>query len=295
MPRPMQERGTTLLKWSFVGPTLCFLLAFNLFPLVWNVVLGFRSVDLTGGATPFVGGANYARVFADEKFGEAIRLTARFVGLAVALELLLGFALALALQRDFKGKSALLTMLLVPMMLSPAVVGLFWNLILNGNYGILNQALATLGITPPQWTTDRDWKFTSLLLVDLWMWTPFMLLIALAALNAIPKSLYEAAEIDRASRWTVFRRITLPLCAPLLGLAVLLRATDALKQFDLVMAITGPNDPKTQTLSTLLYQVVFRDGKVGLGASFGCVVLVAVIALATVFTRYMERLKERPA
>jgi multiple sugar transport system permease protein len=297
------------MKCVFVGPTLAFLVAFNVFPLVWNVVLGFRRVDLTGGESTYVGTLNYARVFSDPRFAEAVRLTARFVGLAVGLELLLGFTLALCLQKEFKGKGALLTALLVPMMLSPAVVGLYWNLILNGNYGILNQALGGLdsllhrhhwlptdvSIPTPQWTTDRDWKFTSILLVDLWMWTPFMLLVSLAALHAIPKSVYEAAEIDRASRLTVFRRITLPMAAPLLGLAVLLRATDALKQFDLVMAVTGPNDAKTQTLSTLLYQTLFRDGKVGLGASYACVILVAVVAVATVFTRHIERLRERPA
>jgi multiple sugar transport system permease protein len=283
------------LRWAFVGPTLLFLIAFNVFPLAWNVVLGFRNAELVGGESRFVGAANYARVFSDPQYADALRLTARFVGLAVSIELLAGFALALALRRDFRGKGALLTTLLVPMMLSPAVVGLYWNLILNGNYGILNQTLAALGLPTPQWTTDREWKFTSVLLVDLWMWTPFMLLIALAALHSIPASLYEAAAIDRAGAFTVFRRITLPLAAPLLGLAVLLRATDALKQFDLVMSITGPNDPKTQTLSTLLFQVVFRDGKVGLGASFACVSLVAVIALATIFTRYLDRLRERPA
>jgi len=256
----MRAPRTRLLSWGFTGPTLLFLLAFNIYPLVWNVVLGFRSGTLLGGSGASNGGANYARVFADPQFVEALRLTARFVGLAVGLELLLGFTLALCLRRDFRGKTALLTALLVPMMLSPAVVGLFWNLILNGNYGILNQVL-----------------------------------ISLAALNAIPGALYEAASIDRATPFTQFRRITLPLCAPLLGLAVLLRATDALKQFDLVMAITGPNDEKTQTLSTLLYQVEFRDGKVGLGASFACIVLVGVVGVATVFTRYMDRLRERPA
>lgn len=292
---PARGQGSRPLQWALVGPTLLFLVAFNVFPLVWSIALGFRSGELVGGDSRFIGGANYARVFTDPRFADAVRLTARFVGLAVSLELLLGFGLALVLQRDSRWKTAILTTLLVPMMLSPAVVGLFWNLILNGNYGILNQLLGALGLPAPQWTTDRDWKFVSVLLVDLWMWTPFMLLISLAALNAIPRSLYEAAEIDRAGRFTVFRRITLPLVAPLLGLAVLLRATDALKQFDLVMAITGPNDPTTQTLSTLLYQVVFRDGKVGLGSSFACVVLVAVIAVATLFTRYMERLEERPA
>ena len=120
-----------------------------------------------------------------------------------------------------------------------------------------------------------------------------MMLISLAALNSIPGYIYEAAAIDRASRSKIFRRITLPMCTPLMGLAVLLRATDALKQFDLVMAITGPNDPATQTLSSLLYQVVFRDGKVGLGTAYSYVVLVLVIALATVFLRFMDSLRAR--
>jgi multiple sugar transport system permease protein len=157
----------------------------------------------------------------------------------------------------------------------------------------LNQVLGALGLSEPQWLTDKDLKLFSIVLIDVWMWTPFMLLIALAALNAIPATLYEAAEVDRAGRWTVFRRITLPLCAPLLGLAALLRTTDALKQFDLVMAVTGPNDERTQTVSTLLYQVLFRDGRVGLGSAYGCLALVLVIALATVFTRYLDFLQRR--
>jgi multiple sugar transport system permease protein len=224
-----------------------------------------------------------------------VRLTAVFVLAAVSVELLLGFAVALALQGDFRGKGAVLTALLVPMMLSPAVMGLYWNLILNGNYGLLNQGLHAFGLPEPQWVTDKALKLPSLLAIDVWMWTPFMLLIALAALGSIPRSIYEAAAIDRASRWTVFRRITLPMTAPLLGLAALLRTTDALKQFDLVMAVTGPNDAATQTLSTLLYQVVFRDGKVGLGSAYACVVLVLVVAVATVFTRYLDFLRARAA
>jgi multiple sugar transport system permease protein len=290
--------GERYLKLGFVGPTLCFLVAFNVFPLLYNVVLGFTNAELVGGSPRWVGGANYARIFADPLFAAAMRRTAVFVAGAVAAELVLGFALALALVRPFRGKSAVLTTLLVPMMLSPAVMGLFWNLILNGNYGILNQGLAALGpplvpsdIGQPQWLTDSALKLWSILLIDVWMWTPFMMLIALAGLSAIPHYLYEAAEIDRAGRWRTFTSITLPLCAPLLGLAVLLRTTDALKQFDLVMAITGPNDSSTQTLSALLYQITFRDGKIGLGSAYACLVLVVVVALATVFTRYLERLR----
>jgi multiple sugar transport system permease protein len=287
---PMRVREGVL-KWSLVGPTLLLLVAFNVFPLAYDVVLSFTNAELVGDGARGVGGANYARVFGDPLFAAALRRTALFVGAAVSIELVLGFALALALVRPFRGKTLVLTTLLVPMMLSPAVMGLYWNLVLNGNYGILNQVLGALGAPQPQWLTDRDLKLGSILLVDVWMWTPFTMLIALAGLSSIPPSIYEAAEIDRARPWTVFRRITLPLCAPLLGLAVLFRATDALKQFDLVMAVTGPNDGATQTLSTLLYQVVFRDGKIGLGSAFAIVVLVVVVALATVFTRYVERLR----
>lgn len=293
--RSMAGGESKRLAWAFVAPTLLLLIAFNVFPLVYNLVLGFSNAQLVGGAAHAIGGANYARIFGDPQFAAAIRLTATFVFAAVAIELVLGFCLALALKQNFAGKTAVLTALLVPMMLSPAVVGLFWNLILNGNYGVLNQALGAVGLPQPQWLTEGRLKFISILMIDVWMWTPFMMLIALAGLNAIPQSIYEAAEIDRASRWTVFRRITLPMSAPLVGLAVLLRTTDALKQFDLVMAVTGPNDDNTQTLSTLLYQVTFRDGKVGLGSAYACLVLVIVIAVATVFTRYMDSLQKRPA
>jgi multiple sugar transport system permease protein len=283
------------LKWGFVAPTLVLLIAFNVFPLLYNVVFGFSDAELVGGESRGVGGANYARIFGDPAFAQALRRTAFFVLCAVGIELVFGFSVALALARSFRGKGVVLTALLVPMMLSPAVMGLFWNLILNGNYGILNQGLAALGLPQPQWLTAGGLKFVSVLIVDVWMWTPFMLLISLAGLNSIPASIYEAAEVDRAGTWTVFRRITLPLCAPLLGLAVLFRTTDALKQFDLVMAITGPNDDATQTVSTQLYQVLFRDGKVGLGSAYACSVLVVVIAVATVFTRYMDSLQRRQA
>jgi len=294
---PAARRGSAapsrLLGWGFVAPALALLLALNIFPLAFNVYLSFTDADLSGGTVNAVGGRNYTVLFADARYASALTVTATFVLLSVSIELVLGFVLALALRDRVPGKPVVLTILLIPMMLCPVVLSLFWNLILNANYGALNQLLGFLHLPQPQWLTDDHLKLTSILLVDVWMWTPFMMLIALAGLASIPPAIYEAAEIDRASTWTVFRRITLPMCAPLLGLAVLLRATDALKQFDLVMAMSGPNDPSTQTLSTLLYQVVFRDGKVGLGCAYACTVLVVVVALATVFTRYVDRLRER--
>ena len=294
--RPGTSGAHSFLKLGFVGPTLLFLITLNLFPLLYNVVLSFTNAELSQSDYTFVGGRNYRIIFdaaTNPKFGDALRTTAVFVAVAVSLELCIGFCLALALRTKFRGKSVVLTVLLVPMMLSPAVMGLFWNLILSAHNGILNQALAGLGLPAPRWLTDPSLKLVAVLLVDIWMWTPYMMLIALAGLNAIPGYIYEAAEIDRASTWTVFRRITLPMCAPLLFLAVLFRMTDALKQFDLVMALTGPNDASTQTLSALLYQLTFANQKVGLGSAYACVVLVIVIALASVFTRYLDWLAKK--
>jgi multiple sugar transport system permease protein len=291
----MKHDGAAI-RVAFVAPTLVFLVVLNLFPLVYNVILSFTDAQLSSLDYGFVGTRNYSAVLgelASPRFQQALRTTGVFVACAVSIELVLGFVLALALRDSFRGRSVILSALLIPMMLSPAVMGLFWNLILSAHNGVLDQALQGLGLPGPHWLTDPPWKLPAVILVDVWMWTPFMMLIALAGLNAIPPYIYEAAEIDRASPWAVFQRITLPMTAPLLGLAVLLRCTDALKQFDLVMALTGPNDAATQTVSALLYQVTFGSQKVGLGSAYACVVLVVVIALASVFTRYLDWLAQK--
>lgn len=294
MAAPLADRASGWMRWSFVAPVLALLIAFNVFPLVYNLVLGFTDRSLDSQEWAWVGERNYANVFKRARFADALRTTGIFVGCAVAIELALGFVLALCLKGRSLGRTVAITVLLVPMLLSPAVMGLFWRFMLEGNYGIVNQGLAALGVSsPPQWLTDEHCMLPAVIAIDVWMWTPFMMLIALAGLNSIPGHLYEAAEIDRASRWTVFRRITLPLCAPLLGLAVLLRVTDALKQFDIVMAVYGKNRDATKTLSVQLYDTIFSGFKVGLGSAYGVTVLVVVIALATVCTRYLDGVARR--
>ncbi len=284
-----------LLKWGFVTPTLLFLIAMNVFPLFYNIILSFTDAQMMSAEYRFVGCRNFVRVFSDPIYAQALATTGKFVFFAVSIELVVGFCLALALRGRFPGKAVILTIILIPMMLSPAVMGLFWNLILDANSGILNQALAAVRLPTPEWRTNPNLKLVSLLLIDVWMWTPFMMLIALAGLNSIPGYIYEAAEIDRASRWMVFRRITLPMVAPLLLLAAILRTTDALKVFDIVMAVTGPNDPRTQSLSALLYQTVIQNQQIGLGSAYAVIVLLVVIVLATALVRYMDSLSHRQA
>lgn len=280
-------------KYAFVLPAIALLITLNVFPLFYNVALSFTDAVLTRPDAEFVGVKNYTEVFSNPDYRRALNTTATFVVATVAIELLLGFGLALVMKDRFVFKTFFLMILLVPMMLSPAVMGFYWFLILNSDYGILNQVLEALGLPQPAWLSD--FKLLSIILIDVWMWTPFMILIALAGLNAIPSHLYEAAEIDRASRWTVFRRITLPMCAPFLVLATLFRTTDSLKQFDLIMALIGPTHMETQTLSVMLYERMdpATSGKIGIGAAYACIVLVLVIALACVFTRYIDWIQRR--
>lgn len=292
-PQTLDAVKQAHLKYAFVGPALIVLIALNVFPLLFNIWLSFTDAELSSATSTWIGSSNFTRVFDEPRYAEAIRTTGYFVAAAVSIELLLGYTLAFCLQGAFRGKPVVLTLLLIPMMLSPAVMGLYWHAILSGHFGVLNQILAAVGFAQPQWLTDPDLKLVSILLIDVWMWTPFMMLISLAGLNAIPVHLYEAARIDRASPWTIFRRITLPLSTPLIFLAILFRSTDALKQFDLVMAVTGPNDAATQTLSALLYQTVFRSYKVGLGAAYGLVILVVVVAISSVFIRYIQSFQQK--
>ena len=155
------------------------------------------------------------------------------------LQTLLGFAIAFLISRRTKGRGALTTMFLIPMMLSPIVVGLFWKFMLDVQFGVVNSFLDSLGLGTVEWLTKQRLALFSLIIVDTWQWTPFIMLIALAGLTAVPKYLYEAAEIDRASEWFKFRRITFPLVWPLLLIAIMFRAIEAFRLFDLVYILTG--------------------------------------------------------
>lgn len=276
----------------FVFPTLLLLVALNVFPLVWSLGLSFTEYDASDPQTPprFVGGENYGAALADPDVFRAFHVTAGYVAAAVAIQFVLGFSLALLLNRPFRGRGLVVTLLLVPTMLSPIVVGLFSKLLLEPNYGLVNSALEALGVaSPPEWLTDPAWIWPSLVLVDTWQWTPFVMLLSLAGLSAIPPHLYEAAAIDRASGFFRFTRITLPLAGPLLLLAVLFRAVDAFKLFDLVMVLVGKDQALTQTLSISLYLEAFASWNTGTASAMAYLVLVLVVALSNLTIRYLDR------
>jgi len=286
------------LAWLFLSPTMILLLLIAIFPLIWSLYLSFTQYSVIQDAATgprWIGLGNYAQLLSDKDVWNRFTLTASFVVPAVGIELLLGFALALLLNRNFKGRGGLMTLMLIPMMLSPVVVALFWYFMMRADVGILNyfiRDLLHLSERGVFWLTSLKVAMWSVVLVDVWMWTPFMMLISLAGLSAVPKYLYEAADVDRASAWFKFRHITLPIIAPLVLIGVLFRTMDAYKLFDTVYVLTGGGPGRaTQVLSVYLYQLAFREFSTGKGSALGYIMLIVIIALANLLIRVLNRLR----
>jgi len=298
----MHDRGTFeykkaiseyRIKLYLIGPTILVLIVMNVFPLLWSLGLSFTNYSsLMSKKISFVGFTNYSRILSDPFIWKYFQTTAKFVIIAVGVETLLGFGLALLLKERFKGWGLVTTLMLIPMMLAPVVVGLFWTFIMDTNFGLLNFLIGLLGFKKVAWLTNPHIALYSIAIVDIWMWTPFVMLISMTGLLAIPQSLYEAADIDMASWWLKFRKITLPLVSPLLILAVLFRVIDAFKMFDLVFIMTGggPGDV-TETISMSLYRMAFNKFKTGESCAMAYIILILIIALSNLLIRWINKAK----
>lgn len=289
--RLLGDRGLARL---FVAPALALLLFLSVFPLLWALYLSFTDYSATRDVpAQWVGFENYVDILTSSAVRERALTTAIYVVGAVSLQTVLGFSIAYLISRRVRGRGLMTTLFLVPMMLSPVVVGLFWRFMLDTQFGVINSLLGTLGLGTVEWLTQQRLALLSLIIVDTWQWTPFIMLIALAGLTAVPRYLYEAAAIDRASEWFRFRRITLPLVWPLLLIAVLFRAIEAFRLFDLVYILTnGGPGTSTETLSFHVYKVAFLGFDTGTASAYGILMVLVVIVLAQVYLRYLERLKE---
>jgi len=278
----------------FILPTIILLILLNIFPLIYSLFLSFTnySVINPGVAPEWVGIQNYQQILADERFWHHFAVTGRYALISVAIQTLIGFGLALLLRQKFKGSGLVTTLILVPMMLSPIVVATFWKLIFNPSSGIFNYLLGYTNInTAPEWLAEPTLAMWAIIIVDVWMWSPFVMLLSLAGLSAIPEYLYEAAAIDRASAWFQFRRITLPQVMPLLLIAVLFRTIEAFKQFDLVQGLTGggPGDA-TAVVSIRLYKLAFSGQfDTGTSSALAYIILVVIIAVSNLYIRSLNK------
>ncbi|WP_284619747.1 carbohydrate ABC transporter permease [Aquabacterium humicola] len=285
------------MAWLFIGPTILLLLAFNIFPLLWTIYLSFTGyrANRPNADTVWLGIANYQRVLNDEAIWENMRATAHFLVWSILLQLLLGFALALLLNRKFRSHSFWSTAILLPMMLAPAVVGTFWKFFFEPQYGIFNYIVNFFG-GPGNFTMLGDTQLSpwAIVLVDTWMWTPYVMLLLLAGLRSIPSYLYEAAEIDRASAWTTFWRITLPMVMPFIILALLFRVIENFKMFDLVDQLTngGPGSV-TELASIKLKREAFEKWRTGYASALAIIMFVSIYGLSMVAVNFLNKVKQR--
>jgi multiple sugar transport system permease protein len=279
----------------FIAPAMLVLLFLSIWPLIQLIGLAFTDYSATRDVGwNFIWFDNFVDVLKSPVTHARALTTLIFVVGAVGLQTILGFSIAFLISRRVRGRGALTTMFLTPMMLSPIVVGLFWKFMLDVQFGVVNSFSNSLGLGRIEWLTQQRLALLSLVIVDTWQWTPFIMLIALAGLTAVPKYLYEAAEIDRASEWFKFRRITFPLVWPLLLIAIMFRAIEAFRLFDLVYILTGGGPGgTTETLSYNVYKVAFFGFDTGRASAYGILMVIVVTIAAQFYLRYLNRLQER--
>ena len=268
-------------------------------PLIWTIQLSFTNYKANRAARgeKFIGLRNYERVLGDADIWITLQTTAHFLIWTMLLQVLLGFGLAWLLNKQFKGHSFWTTLILLPMMLSPAVVGNFWRFLYQPQIGLFNYIIAFFTGADPssfQMLGDVNLAPWSIVIVDTWMWTPYIMLICLAGLRSIPDYIYEAAEVDRASKWRQFWSITVPMVLPFLMLAVLFRAIENFKMFDLVVELTngGPGSV-TELASINLKREAFEKWRTGYSSAFAIILFVTVFGVANIYVKALNAVKQR--
>lgn len=297
--RKIKGLSDRAIAWLFVGPTILLLLAINIFPLLWTINLSFTNfkANRLNRAVEYIGFRNYQRILSDSDIWLSMQATAHFLFWTLCLQILLGFTLAWLINKKFRGSDLWTTIIVLPMMLSPAVVGNFWTFLYQPQIGLFNYIIAFFtGADPSSFEMLGSVRLApwSIIIVDTWMWTPFVMLICLAGLRSIPAYIYEAAEIDRASRLRQFFTITIPMVLPFLMLAVLFRGIENFKMFDLVVQLTGGGPGSTTEMASInLKREAFEKWRTGYSSAFAVILFVTVFGLASIYVKALNKVKAR--
>ena len=299
----MTTRGTTkgvgrskAMGWTLLAPVLAFFLVLNVIPTFWMIGLGFYKYSLGRGDPKFVGIDNFTDIINSPELWGAFSRTLRFMMVAVGFEVVLGVALGFLFWGSTRmpGRRVALTMLFTPMVIAPVASGLFWKLIYEPTFGIINAGIVLFGGTKIDFLTNIDWALPAVIFVDVWMWTPFMIMMTLAALGSVPAAELEAAEVDRLSVWYRIRHVILPHAKFILMLGVLLRTIDAFKTTDLVLTMTigGPGN-KTEFIGLALYRQAFNSLDLGRSSAVSLVLLIIAIAFTSIYLYVLNWSKRR--
>jgi multiple sugar transport system permease protein len=289
------RRSDARFKWLLVTPAALLILALSIYPLVFSIWVLFVNYDFQIPGHAFVGLKNFRQVISDPVARYSLWVTLWLTAANVAIEFLLGLALAMAMVGTFRGRGLLISILIVPLFISPVVVGQAWALMLQRPFGPTNYLLGLLvgqdvGIN---WLTQWPYNFIALILADVWQWTPFMFVILLAGLTSIPAHVYEAAELDGVGRWQVFWYITVPYIAPMMLLAVTFRLLDSIRLFDTIFVMTG-GGPGTQTYTASYYLYTIGFTQFHLSRATAGAWIFLVLTLLVVFLLVRRLLRPEP-
>jgi multiple sugar transport system permease protein len=282
------NRRDLLFATLLVTPALAVLISLSIYPLLYSIQIALQT---DGPAGPTWSFANFSRLAGDNFFLAAMAHTFIYAAVALTFEFVLGFALALILNSTIRGQRVFRAAFLIPMMIPPVVVGVVWRLMLNPNFGAVNGVLRQLGINTEQltWTASPRLALAAVIGVDVWQWTPFVFLVLLAGLQAIPQEPYEAARVDGSNAWQTFRHVTLPLLKPAILIVLLLRTMDLLRVFDQIFILTegGPGFA-TETVSLYIYRAAFRFSDFGYAAAMSFVLLIITNLNSAIYIRLLQ-------
>lgn len=290
---PLHQRRDV---WLLVSPVVVYLVVFSLFPLLYSLAISFFRWDQVRLAFDFIGLGNYQELIADPVFWQATGNTAVLVVAGVGIQLVLGTALAIFFDMHLRGMWFVRGVLILPMLLTPIVVGLMWRAMLNPNWGMVNYVLGQLGLPQPLWLADPSLALFTLVVVDSWQWTPFIMVIVFARLQVLPRDVFEAAAADGAGVWQTLWRVTLPLLVPAIVFAGIFRAIDAFRSFDIVFGLTyGGPGRLTTTLSFWGWENGLTFDRYGYSSAISYVMVVVAIVMITLLFRYLRVRREDTA
>ena len=279
-------------KWLIVAPAVLLILVLSIYPLIFSAWVAFVNYDFQIPGHAFVGLGNFRQILEDPLAWSSLVTTVLLALACVTLEFVLGLGLALAMVDKFRGRGLAMSILIMPLFISPVIVGQSWAMFLQRPFGPADYLLSQLLGHPVaiSWLTEAPWNFIAIIVADVWQWTPFMFVILLAGLASIPPHLYEAAELDGVSRGQAFLYVTLPQLAPIIWLAIIFRLLDAVKLFDVIFMLTG-GGPGTMTYTTsfYLYQIGFQQFHLSEATAGSWLFLLLLAVVITILVRRLLR------
>lgn len=288
-----------LTPYIFLAPAGIILLFGLLYPIAYMIYASFLDWNPSQliSEAESVGFRNYINLFADEAFHESLFVTIKFAVIVVSLEMVIGVGLALLLDRNIRGMSLLRTIFILPMMIAPIVVGLMWRYMYHPTIGVFNRTLNSLGLDSVPWLSDSGWALSSIIIADVWQWTPFIFILSLAALQSLPRSTLEAARIDGATPWQQIIHIKIPLMMPVLIVTLLLRLIDAFKVLEVILVMTnGGPGLSTEILALRISRTASEFRELGVAAAMSNLLLLVLLVITVgmfLYTKITEARNER--